>query len=191
MVDLVKIISADPLIPIVSTLVIPILVLIFKIGKISERFNKLCDELKDFRGEFKDLGKEFRSLEKANVSIVTILTTKFGVDSGLFSSKSPLALREKGLELLKKSGFKKMYSKDKDYFLNYFREKNPKTRADVDRLANEFMLDWQKDAKNEMIEKLTQVAFENGIPLPTLLQVCAIFLRDEIIKELKEGLSLK
>ena len=190
-IDLMRTISADPLVPIVSTLVIPLVILIFKTGKISERFNKLCEELKDFRGEFKNLGEEFRILEKTNVSIVAFLTTKFGVDSGLFSSKSPLTLKEKGLKLLEKSSFKEIYFKDKNCFLDYFRKKNPKTRAEIDRLANEFMFNWQKEPENERVEKLSQVAFENGIPLPALLQVCAIFLRDEVIKELKKELSLK
>ena len=180
-VDFLNIISSLPSNLIVSiTLLLSILGLMFKIGKVSERFDKLCEEFKEFKDDFK-------IVDRRVTSVVTILTTKFGVDGGLFSSRSPLVLKEKGWELLEKSGFKRMYSENKDFFLDHFKIKGPKTKAEVDKLSTELMLNLPN---KEMLEKLRQASFDNGVSLPLLLQVCAIFLRDEIIKELGKELVL-
>ena len=169
--DLLKYLSTPALL---LSMAIWILYQTFRFGKFSERFDNLCKQINKLLGEFQTTKKDVGIIK-------TILISKFGVEAELFSTTTPLTLTAKGKKLLEKSGFREMYKQEKDYFLNTIREKNPKTAAEIDKVAKEIMFALEDEEK---LSKFKETAFESGVELPLLLQVCAIYLRNKAIKEL-------
>lgn len=154
---------------------------IYKLGTLNEQFNNLTNLVKD-------LNKGFERLDKTVSNITTYLAVALGADKNLFGSQSPLKLTKEGRKLLKATGFIDIYKDQKDYFLNKIRKNNPQTEAEVDESATQIMNGYD-DKKH--LSKFKQVAYENGVVLPTVLKLLAIYLREQAIKELKVNQQTK
>ncbi len=140
--------------------------------------------LQKFDDALKDIDKLDRNMQRllSHMDIVkTHLVTKTGMDASLFASGSPVFLLKKGKELLNLSGFKTIYTNNKDWFINQFRRETISTLADIDSHSLEVMENMRDDPK---LENFKNIAFDNGTSVDVLLRVCAIYLRDEVAKEI-------
>ena len=101
---------------------------------------------------------------------------------GLVQAKSPLSLTPKGEEILKGSGFAKIYLDNKDKFLEIAKEENPKLKYDAQENALGIMINLANDP---MMVPIKKYAFKHGYSLNDVLRVAGVYLRDQIIKELE------
>jgi len=150
-----------------------ILAKVFKLGEFKEEISKTLDKVKDLEKDVKKL--------LSHVDIIrTNLVTKGGLDASLFAATSPLKLLEKGIKLLEDSGFKNIYSNNKEMFINEVKKYEVKTLADIDEASLKVMEKCRDDSK---LANFKEIAFQNGVSLDVLLRVLAIYLRDELAKE--------
>ena len=87
----------------------------------------------------------------------------------------------KGRALLNKSGFKKVYEDNKEWFIDEIKKLNVNTLSDIDDASQRVM---GKCIDEKKFENYKEIAFENGIPVDLLLRVLSIYLRDEVSKEI-------
>lgn len=145
------------------------------------KFSDLNTKVKLSLDEIKDLKiKSGKLLSHVDI-IRTHLIETAGMKAALFAAGSPVMLLKKGFDLLKVSNFEKIYHENKNWFIEKFRSKNVTTLADIDDYATKLMEDMKTD---ERLTNFNDIAFENGTSLDVLLRVCAIYLRDEIAKEI-------
>lgn len=138
------------------------------------------------------LGRRFEKLDRLSVDIRD-LTTAFeklrdkvggvseklnfleGKTSDLLGSASPLALKPKGVVILKESGLQDYINETfSDKLESIFKESS--TAYDIQSLALETMS--QHEFPKLVENKLKQVVFENGASMGAIRQVGAIYLRD-------------
>lgn len=155
---------------------------IFNLGGKNKEFDTALIDIKDLK---KDVKKLLSHMDK----VVTHLVNKTGLDTGLFSSASPLALMTKGKEILNKSGFKKIYKDNKTWFIEEIKKYDVKTLADIDEASIKVM---EKCRDSNQFANFKELAFQNGLPIDVFLRVLSIYLRDEAAKEiLKEKKAAK
>ncbi len=128
-----------------------------------------------------DLDKEVKKLNKHVGVIKTHLVTTQGLDAGLFAPGSPLKLLDAGLSLLGKTGFKNIYNKNKKWFIQEAKKYSVKTEVDIDEASLKIIEACSKDKK---FANYKEIAFQNGVTVDVLLKVLAIYLREELVKEI-------
>lgn len=147
----------------------------FNLGKIIEKINDTSEDVSKLKEDTKQL------LNHVNI-MKTHLVTSSGLDANLFAPGSPLKLLKKGEALLKKSKFKNVYKDDKNWFLEKIKTFDVDSLADIDE-ASIHILEECRDTDNFLNFK--EVSFNNGVTQSVLLRVLAIYLRNELAKELK------
>jgi hypothetical protein len=138
-------------------------------GRKLEQLDRLCKDHDSLSTETKELLKEIAALKEFKAN-----TQKF-IDSSIYKSKSPLSLTEFGEKLIKESGFKEIFEKEKGNLAGKLFGKQPKTKYDVQEKARELM--------NELTEylpfqPLKEYAFKTGNDYAQILRAGAIPLRD-------------
>ncbi|MBU0578520.1 hypothetical protein KKE34_00835 [Patescibacteria group bacterium] len=137
-----------------------------------------------FKRALKDVDGLKTSVDKLlnHMAIVkTQLVDKTGLDSNLFGSSSPLSLKKKGKELLKESGFEKIYRDNKSWFVEELKKNEIGSLVDLDEAS--LVLIEKCHAENKFIN-YKEIAFENGVMLEVLLRVISIWLRDKTAKKI-------
>ena len=147
---------------------------LLNLGGLREQFKQALKDVENLKTDSKKL------LSHLDI-IKTHLVEKTGLDTGLFSSASPLKLLPKGEKLLDASGFKQIYAENKDWFLDKIRQYKTSNLAEIDEASFKVMDKCQEDAK---FADFKSIAFQNGVTLDLLLRVLSIYLRDESAKEL-------
>ena len=155
---------------------------IFKFGQLHNRFTTLEKHFGKLENQFDKLKDKLGKVVINIHSIKAFLVTEKAFDAKVITAMSPVRLTDKGTELVKKTGFDKIYIEDKQDFIKKFKSRNVKTLADIDGASNE-ILEVMKGGKR--LSHFKDVAFQNGTTLDLLLKLCAIYLRDEVAKELK------
>lgn len=158
---------------VVFSIVLFVIYKIFNVGKLIEKFTQVVTSVADLEQDVKIL------LSNMNV-VKTHLVTNAGLNAHLFSPGSPLKLMPKGLELLEKSGFKKIYQDNKAWFIDEIRKTKASTLADIDEQSYR-ILDYCNN--HDRFIKFKEVAFQNGVSLEVLLRVFSIYLRDQLANE--------
>lgn len=147
---------------------------VFKLGELHKEFETFGIDITDVKSK---LSKVINNLQ----AISSHLVIKTGLDSNLLQTMSPLRLTTKGLSLLVKSGFDKIFKENKDEFIEIVNKNNPKSLLEIDEASSKTMESLRND---DRLTKFKDVAFENGTTIDMLLKICAIYLRDEAAKEL-------
>lgn len=147
----------------------------YNFGAFNEKINMALRDIDDLKKDGKKLLSHM-DIIKAH------LVTNTGLAAGLFAPGSPLKLLKAGIRLLNLSGFVKIYSNNKDWFINEAKKYNIKTLSDLDETSFKLM-EICRDSKK--FTDLKEIAFLNGVGVDTLLRVLSIYLRDELSKELK------
>ena len=150
--------------------------LVEKISKI----DRLDDDMNVVKKNVSTIKGKVSTIEKLLKNVLTNITTTPA--TGLMQSSSPLKLTKKGMELLEGCGFKRIYKKNKKKILFLVKQQKPKLKYEAQEAAMSVII----DLSNEVIMKpIKKYCFEHGLNLFDVLKVSALFLRDEIIKELK------
>lgn len=154
----------------------------FNLGKIANKIDGTAEDVKNIKKDILNLHKDSKHvLNHVNIMKAHLVGTS-GLDSNLFIPGSPLKLMKKGKELLKKSDFKRVYKENKGWFLKKIKTFNVKTLSDVDEAS---LLILEEYAENNDPIDFKEIAFDSGISKSVLLRVIAIYLRNELAKELK------
>ncbi|MBI4215594.1 MAG: hypothetical protein HY602_02630 [Parcubacteria group bacterium] len=91
-------------------------------------------------------------------------------------SHSPMALNEKGRDILNKSGIKELVDKELPQLIEAVRGKNPKDAYQVQEFSREVMFNIKN--KLEFLPQLQKGAFDTGVDIDSVLLVGSIYLRD-------------
>lgn len=142
---------------------------------LKEKVNRVCEDVE------RKIMPDIQSIKLNVKTLIDEVVGGLGVDAKLFSIGSPMVLLPKGKEFLKKSGFKKIFRENKEKFISNARSRNLKSKTDVDSASIDLVM---QSLTNEQLDQLKTSAFENGISTPLMIRICAIYLRDKIIKEL-------
>lgn len=159
---------------IVFSIILFIAYKILNLGVLKQKFNQALQDVEDLKKDGKKL------LSHLDI-IKTHLVDKTGLDAGLFGPGSPLKLLSRGIKLLGVSGFKKIYEDNKDWFIDEIKKKNVKNLSDIDEASLRLM---EECSKNKKYADYKEIAFQNGITIDILLRIFAIYLRDEVAKEI-------
>jgi len=146
----------------------------YKLGKISKDFRASLNDIKDLK-------KDNKKLLNNTTIIKTHLVSKLGMDANLFTIGSPIKLKKKGTELLKISNFIQIYQKDKNWFIQEIKKSNPETLSAVDEASANLLNKMKNDLR---FKNFQEIAFQHGITIDILLKICAIYLRNQIAKEI-------
>ena len=150
--------------------------LLLNLGGSNQKVNDAITDISELKTDVRKL--------LTHVDIIrTHIVTTGGLSADLFSAASPLKLLPKGIKALEASGFKKIYADNKNWFVEKIKHYEPKTLADIDEASFKVMEKCRDDAK---FADFKEIAFENGIPLDSLLRVISIYLRDEVAEEILE-----
>lgn len=144
---------------------------IFKMGK----YTQIVDDLKK---EVSELKKEVKELSKDLTTCSTIVDerTNRGTDSSSYTKrKSPLALNEKGEDLLKKSGIDKFVLENKDELVEKIKKINPKTAYDVQSSARKVV---ESLAGDDRFIPFKNFAFNEGLDIDIIFTIMSIYFRD-------------
>lgn len=147
---------------------------LLNIGSLKAKFNRALDDIDTLE---KDVKKLVSHMDIAK----THLVTKTGLDANLFAPGSPLKLLSAGLEILNASGFKKIYLENKKWFVDEIKNQNVKSLSEIDEASLKLV---EKCYKEKKYGDYKELAFQNGISVDVLLKILAIYLRDELAKEI-------
>ena len=148
---------------------------ILNLGSLIEQFKTVTKDVENLKSDNKKL--------LGHIYIIkTHLVDKTGLDSGLFGAASPLRLLQKGEDLLNKSGFKKVFEENKEWFVDEVKKYKVKNIAEIDEATFKIM---SKCRDNDKFIDYKQIAYLNGVSIDVLLRICSIYLRDEISKIIK------
>jgi len=147
---------------------------IFNMGGLNQKFISTIEDISDLK---KDVKKLVSHVDK----IISHLTIKTGLSADLFASNSQIVLLKKGIELLEKSGFKKIFKDNKEYFLSEVKKYNIKTLSDLDEASYKVIEKIKEEGK---FMDYKEVAFQNGVIIDVLLKVFSIYMREIFAKEL-------
>ena len=97
-------------------------------------------------------------------------------------SNSPMQLNDKGKQILEQSGIKEVIRRKKNDIVKAVKAKNPENAY----RAQSIIIDVVKELKEkpDCIPFLEKGAFESGADVEIILFVGAVFIRDEVLKEL-------
>ena len=143
-------------------------------GGLNQKFISTIEDISDLK---KDVKKLVSHVDK----IISHLAIKTGLSADLFASNSPIVLLKKGIELLEKSGFKKIFKDNKEYFLSEVKKYNIKTLSDLDEASYKVIEKIKEEGK---FMDYKEVAFQNGVIIDVLLKVFSIYMREIFAKEL-------
>lgn len=152
----------------------------FKFGELHNKFLAAVGDISNLKADLKNLKSDIAELTKSTNVIRTYFVNDLGMNTNLFGAHSPLKLLPDGEKLLNKSGFVEIYKSNKELFLNKVRNQKPKTAADIDNATTKILFDMEDDP---LLGSLKEVAFNAGVQILLLLKICALYLRDEAIKE--------
>jgi hypothetical protein len=150
---------------------------------LSKSFNlgQIVKQIDDTAKDIDSLKKDSKHLIN-HVSIMkTHLVTNSGLDANLFGPGSPLKLLPNGKKLLNKSKFVSTYNENKDWFVTKVEDYEIISLADLDEACSHILYEF-KDT-TEFIN-FKEVSFNNGVTVDVLIKVLAIYLRNELSKEL-------
>lgn len=128
-----------------------------------------------------DLRIKIDNIIRNIIAIKGHLVTNLNMKAELFVAMSPVILTEKGAKLLKRSDFDKIYTGNKGWFIEKIKRRNPEKLSEIDEISGEIM---ESLRDHEWLKDFKEIAFQNGITVDLLLRVCAIYLREEVAKEI-------
>jgi len=145
------------------------------------KFGEFINKARTALGTVTDLDKEVKKLNNHVVIIKTHLVDKTGLDANLFGPGSPLKLLPGGIKILEKTGFKHIYTENKKWFIEEAKKYKFNTLAEIDETSLKIIEHCSKEKK---FADYKEIAFQNGITIDVLLRILAIYLRDELAKEI-------
>lgn len=131
----------------------------------------------------REVCKEFPGMRRA-LNIISYILFKAGLSNTelYVSSSSPCKITPEGEQVLEDSHFEEFFKANKENFFAQISLRGPKTEARVEAAARELMLylDIEKTPKAELVENF---AYNIGTPLPVILFVYAIEIRNRYLAE--------
>jgi hypothetical protein len=97
------------------------------------------------------------------------------IDNQIYKSKSPLALTELGIKLIKESGFETIFEAEKDNLCEKLSNIHPQTRYDVQEKARALM---DELTQYPPFQTIKSYAFDCGQDFAQILRAGSILLRD-------------
>lgn len=102
-------------------------------------------------------------------------------DGDKLQTFSPMQIKSGGIEYLKKAGFIDLFEENRDDFMKYIKDENPKTEYDVENIARlsvffQFDKPYFDQVKSFLYNNPREDEFE-------FAQVAGIYVRDEYLKE--------
>ncbi len=153
----------------------------FNLGEVHQKLLSAMEDLTEMKLNVKDLTNSIDTLKMDTTVIKTYLISDLDMDAALFNAASPISLTEKGSAIIEEVSFIDIYNQNKNEFLNKIKEHNVKTPADIDEACTLIMYDMKDDPR---LNHFKEIAYEHGLIVDVLLRACAIYLREEAIKEL-------
>jgi hypothetical protein len=158
-------------------------------GKLNKGVEKIEETLKDdIKPEVKKIsGLEVRisGLEEKTLTLERQINALW--KDSLAPASSPRKLNDRGIDILEKSGIKKIVDDKKNDLLNIVKEKNFTTAYDAEREIERVMNELPQHFP-DIMASLKKGAFKTGADINAVLFVGSIYLRDEIFKDI--GFSL-
>ena len=154
---------------------------VFNLGEYHQKFSSALENIKKLQEDINGLETSAVKITQELGVVKALLISDLGIDAGVFHSKSPLSLQPLGEKVLKESAFERIFENNKEMFLDKIREYGFETESDIDT-ASADILELMKE--HELFKDFKEVAYQNGITLEVLLRACAIYMRDQAIKEL-------
>ena len=154
---------------------------VFNLGEYHQKFSNALEDVKKLQTDIKSLENSSVKIAQALSVVKALLISDLGIDAGVFNSKSPLSLQPLGEKVLKESDFERIFDENKEMFLDKIREYGFETEADIDT-ASADIVELMKE--HELFKGFKEVAYQNGITLEVLLRACAIYMREQAVKEL-------
>ncbi len=155
--------------PAVIAIIGGILTYIVVLKVMEEKVRRMEDDVKELKEQKNLMKTELDKLSEFKVS-----AQKF-IDSKLYTAQSPLNLSDFGKQLVKDSGFLKIFENVKDDLVSKLEGLQPTTQYEVQEKSRALMDDLTEYEPFKPIEKY---AFENGTDLSQILRAGAILLRD-------------
>lgn len=159
---------------VVGTLIAFIVRSIFKIARFAERMKNVEGETKNIRNEIVSARTE---LTKRIDDLINI-----SLQSGLSKANSPRVLTEEGMKVLRNSGIDQVVDDKFEYIVRKVDEKKP----DNAYQAQQGTLDVVEELINDetLRDAIENGAFQSGYPIPAVLYVGGLYIRDRVLEEL-------
>lgn len=133
--------------------------------------------------KIREVCREFPKMRRA-LDMISYVLFKAGLSKTelYISASSPRKITPEGRQILEDSHFDEFFDANKKNFFAQISLKGPKTEARVEAAARELMLylDIEATPKGCLVENF---AYEIGTPLPVILFVYAIEIRDRYLAE--------
>ncbi len=100
------------------------------------------------------------------------------------TNNSPMKLTEVGEKLMKDSGFDKVISDNKKYFVDKVKEKKPKNNYDIQQ-SSMALIHELLTTNDPKLTPVKTYAYEEGVPVEIFVQPAGITLRDAVMESLK------
>ncbi len=152
-----------------------------KMAKNAARVGEIEKDIDELKGDVNFIRGKIGAIEKFLKSYFVIGHASTS-SSNLLKCKSPLELTAKGQTLLKEINFALLYRQNKDKFLKIARAEKPKFKYEVQDVAFMMMVDLAEDP---LLSPVKKYAFDHGKNMIDVTRVCGVYLRDELVKELK------
>ncbi|MBI3088210.1 MAG: hypothetical protein HYY91_04925 [Candidatus Omnitrophica bacterium] len=151
-----------------------IILVIFRLGKISERFTTLERTVTGSESEIK-------SVRDMVIKITSALVANKTIEQGFITTHSPTVLTEIGVRMLQESGFMDVFRLQGQKILDAVEAKSPKLKYDAEEISIDVLLSMRDDP---IMEPLKSYAFQHGLNLTEMLIAAGIYVRDRVIEEL-------
>jgi len=157
------------LVAILASIIIPLLILVFRSGGLFERVDNIKDTIDEMKPDVKMIPV---IKEKIDVLWATRFTTP----------GSPLVLTDKGKKVLKDSKIEKFTNEYFNEILEQVKKKNYQNAYQAQEALISIVREYKN--KHDCKNKLENAAFIAGVDVDSVLLVAAINIRNRIIKEL-------
>lgn len=157
------------LVPAIISVVLALLAAWAVLAKYQQKVDDAKEDIKDLKAANATMKTELDKLSEFKVS-----AQKF-IDSKLYTAQSPLNLSDFGKQLVKDSGFLKIFEDVKDDLVSKLEKLRPTTQYEVQEKSRALM---DGLTEYEPFKPIEKYAFENGTDLSQILRAGAILLRD-------------
>jgi len=140
-----------------------------------------------------EIGPVLVKINSTSDRIARYIITKDSLNPAFFSTASPIELNTFAKEVLTESGAKNFIDNSFAFLSSKIEERNPKSTLDIQQLAISVVFDL---VDTEAFSKVKDFVYNNpkykeqGIDMPIIINIAALYFRDEYFKkhpELKEA----
>ncbi len=150
---------------------------IFSVGKFSNRLENVEDSVKGLKGDIRETRKDLTDRIDNLMSLV-----KISAQSGLSVSNSPRRLSDEGKRVLENSGTNEIVDDKFDLIVKEVTKRKPENSYQAEKDVFDVVEGLISDPVIK--DAMENGAFQSGYPLPAVLFVAGLYIRDRVLKKL-------